>query len=144
LLEAGLFGLDAMLHTGVEIGIGSITLSEPVFLPAVVVEGAIAIGLLLAVVLPGRGGLRAGRVLAAQAFAVVGVLAGQLAGAYDVGPDTRSNALLYVLLLALSFASMFLIAWPRAPLRPGETATPTARADGPARKQRLRETAVGV
>ena len=116
LIEAVLFGLDAILHTGIELRMGSFTLSEPVILSAVLLESAVALGLLLAVILPGRGPLRAARVLAAQALAVASVLAVHVALAYDLVPRTRSNELLHAMLLALSFASMFLIAWPRTPV----------------------------
>jgi hypothetical protein len=124
LIEAVLFGLGAILHAGVELQIGGMPLAEPMILPAVVIEGVIALGLLLAVLLPGRGAVRAGRVLAAQVLAVIGVLVGQVALAYGLGSRTLSNDLMHVAMLALSFASMFMVAWPRAPVR----ATPGTRA----------------
>jgi hypothetical protein len=121
-VEALLFGLAAALHLGIEVQIGSLALSQPVNVLAAIFEGVIALGLVLAVLMPGRGALRAGRVIGAQVLAVIGVLVSQIALAYGVGPRTRGGDLMHVVMLAIAFASMLAISWPRNPARVTEPA----------------------
>jgi hypothetical protein len=115
LVQSVLFAFLGLLHFGVDLTFAGLTLDEPPRILMAVVECALALGLLLSVVLPGRGALRAGRVIAAQAIAVMMALIGQIVFVDDLGPRTRTNDLFYAAMLALSFASMLLIAWHRVP-----------------------------
>jgi hypothetical protein len=94
-----------------------VELAEPRNVVAAILESVIALGLLLALVMPGRGPLRARRVIGAQVLALIGVLVGQVALAYGIGPRTRGGDLMYVAMIAIAFGSMLAIAWPRTPER---------------------------
>jgi hypothetical protein len=123
LVEFALFGLAAYLHAGGSVTLLHTTLDEPVLVPAALIEGAIAIGLLVSVLMPGRGVVRVRRVVFAQLIAVVGVLGGQVALAYGLASRTRSNDLMQVVMLAMSIVSLLMLAWPHVPLRSTTTSS---------------------
>jgi hypothetical protein len=120
-LQMCAFALAAAAHTGYRLTLGNVTIDEPTILPAAIVEGAIAIAIALALVLPGRGVVRAGRVLGAEVLAVIGVLVGQVALAFGYALRTRTNDLFHVAMLVVSILTMLLIT--RAAVRPAPRAT---------------------
>lgn len=112
LLEGLLFGLAAALHFGLALHLGGTTLAAPFLYPAGIVEGVLALALLISVILPGPGTVRAGRVLGAQVLAILGMFIVQVA--FLRGPELMSwrNELLYGVALVLSLATLALIASP--------------------------------
>ena len=111
-VEALLFGLAAALHFGLALHLGSTTLATPFLYPAGIVEGVLALALLISVILPGPGTVRAGRVLGAQVLAILGMFVVQVA--FLRGPELMSwrNELVYGVALVLSLATLALIASP--------------------------------
>jgi hypothetical protein len=78
-LEACLLGLLSALHFGVRLRIRGVELSSPFLYPAGIIEGLLAIALLLAVVLPADGSVRAGRVMGAQILTILALFIIQVA-----------------------------------------------------------------
>lgn len=130
LVEAGLFALSAVLHAGLEVDLLGRALTLPFNVYATAAEATASLALLLALVLPGRRGARAGRVVAAQLFAALVLVVGQVALAYGVDRPTAGYAISRTLLLALVITSIALVAWPPAP---SAAPLPPARAAPPAR-----------
>src|SRR5256885_7941132 len=58
LVEAGVLGLAAALHFGLQLQIGEYTFATPFLYPAAIVEAILALALLVSVVLPGGGSVR--------------------------------------------------------------------------------------
>ncbi len=110
-VEAVLFGFAAALHFGLAPQIAGVKLAAPFLYPAGIVEGILALALLLALVIPGDGGVRAGRVLAAQILVVIGVFVGQVALLRGSMLATR-ELVTYGAALVLALASLALIASP--------------------------------
>jgi hypothetical protein len=101
LVEACLLAFIAVVH-----------FAYPPFLyPAGLIEGIVAIGLLSSVLLPGGGGVRAGRVLAAQVLAVIGLIVGQISLLFGAMSMAR-NEIVYGVVLVLAVASVVLVASP--------------------------------
>lgn len=117
-VEACLFGVVAVLHLGIEIPIGSATFSAPFLYPAAIIEIVLALALLLAVVLPGGGLVRAGRVLAAQILAVIGLFGSQVAFVGGGMLEASRSVLFYAALMVLALASIALVASPVYRRRP--------------------------
>jgi hypothetical protein len=113
-LEACLLGLMCALHFGAQVRVGGLELTSAFLYPAGIVEGLLAIALLLAVVLPADGSVRAGRVIGAQILTVLGLFVLQVAFMRR-GPvfDVRS-LIPYGIGLVLSLASIALVSAPIA------------------------------
>ncbi len=111
-VEACLLAFIASLHFGFELTLGNTTFAFPFLYPAAIVEAVLACALLLAVILPGRGPVRAGRVLAAQILVVVGIFAEQVALMRGSSLVTTRNEFIYGVVLVLALASIALLASP--------------------------------
>jgi ABC-type Co2+ transport system permease subunit len=111
-VEACMFGFVAALHAGFRLTVRGTTFSAPFLYPAAIVEALLALALLVSVVLPGPGAVRAGRVLAMQILAVIGVFVGQVALARGAALTTARNEMFYGVVLVLALASIALIASP--------------------------------
>ncbi|HEY6618733.1 MAG TPA: hypothetical protein VIY68_04245 [Steroidobacteraceae bacterium] len=107
-LNAALFLFGAIQHTGVAIG----RLSEPVIVPAAIVESICSVSLLCGLWAVWRDFPAYWRViLAANLIALAGVLLGIVALAAGRGPRTVSNDNLHramLTLIALSLVAMYL------------------------------------
>ncbi|HEY8597165.1 MAG TPA: hypothetical protein VIL85_01970 [Thermomicrobiales bacterium] len=108
-IEGFSFLAGGVLHLGLPLPLGFVTLREPMIAPAAVVEVLAGIGLLL-----GAGTILAGTevrwlaVLSAHGFALGGVLLGMAALAAGAGPRTQLNdtyhrIILAVLVIVVSF-----------------------------------------
>ena len=111
-VEACLFGLTAALHFGFKLAVAGRTLSAPFLYPAGIVEAVLALALLISVLLPGAGAVRAGRVLGAQILAVIGLFASQVALLHGLPLTTGPSELAYAVALVLALASIALLASP--------------------------------
>ena len=101
--NAALFVFGALQHAGVVIG----SLSEPVIIPASIVELLCALALIWGVVAVLTGSLKAWRsALIGNLIAVAGVAIGMVALAVGAGPRTSSNDLYHSIMLALAAASL--------------------------------------
>ena len=101
--NAALFVFGALQHAGVVIG----SLSEPVIIPASIVELLCALALIWGVVAVLTGSLKAWRsALIGNLIAVAGVAIGMVALAIGAGPRTSSNDLYHSIMLALAAASL--------------------------------------
>ena len=118
LVEACLFALAAALHVGFQLHVRGATYAAPFLVPAAISEALIALALLLALILPGGGAARSGRVLAAQIFAVIGIFAGQIALLRGVALTTGRAEIFYGVVLVLALASIALVAAPGMRRRP--------------------------
>lgn len=102
--------IGAIAHTGIEIPLGFIVLSEPQILPAVLVEGVC--GLLLIgssyAVFTRKAWAWYG-VLIAQTVALSGVLLGITVIALGAGPHTTANALFHRAMLVLLVGGLLLV-----------------------------------
>jgi hypothetical protein len=108
--EAVTFLFAALLHLGIPLG-----LSEPRIIPAAIVEGLC--GLFLAVsayAVVTRTRLAWGAALAANLFAVAGVLLGITALALGVGPSTEANTIYHRVILVVLVVVLVLLATPAA------------------------------
>ena len=104
-IEACVFGFVAALHFGFHPTVGDRTFSAPFLYPAGIVEAVLALALVISVLLPGGGSVRAGRVLGAQILAVIGLFASQVV-------FLHAHELAYGVALALALASIALVASP--------------------------------
>ncbi len=108
--EAVTFLLAALLHLGIPLG-----LSEPRIIPAAIVEGLC--GLFLAVsayAVVARTTWAWGAALAANLFAVAGVLLGITALALGAGPSTEANTIYHRVILGVLVVVLVLLATPGA------------------------------
>lgn len=111
-VEALVLGFLAALHFGLQLQLGNYTFAAGFLYPAGIVEGIVALALLLAVILPADGTVRSGRVMGAQILTVIGMFVVQVAlmrapSLFDVRVE-----LVYASALVLSLASIALIAAP--------------------------------
>ena len=111
-IEACAFGFVCALHLGAKVEIAGYSFSAPFLYAAAIVEGLLAIALFVAVVLPGDGGVRAGRVLAAQILAIIGIFVSQIALLRGALLGLAREELFYGVALVLALASIALIASP--------------------------------
>src|SRR5262249_16262277 len=111
-IEAACFGVLAAMHFGVDLSRAGIELKLPPLLPAGIVEAILALALLIAVLMPGDGPARAGRVLAAQIRWLIWVFVGQIALMRAAPLSTTLAMILYAIVLVLALASIALIASP--------------------------------
>lgn len=126
-LQACAFALATAVHLNIPIHLGDRTIDDTINLSAAIIEGLLALSLVVAVVLPASGPIRAGRVMAAEVLAVIGVLASQVALAFGLALRTRTLDLFHVAMLAVSIAAMLLVARRRVVVeRPVVAAAPTA------------------
>ncbi|HEU0032752.1 MAG TPA: hypothetical protein VFQ53_19105 [Kofleriaceae bacterium] len=112
LVEAVLFVFVAVLHFGIDVRLAGGTYATPFLYPAAILEAAVALGLVVAVVLPARRHVRAGRVIAAQVFAVIGIVVGQVALMYGANLTTARNEIFYGVALVLSLGCIALLGVP--------------------------------
>ena len=108
--EAVTFLLAALLHLGIPLG-----LSEPRIIPAAIVEGLC--GLFLAVsayAVVARTTWAWMAALAANLFAVAGVLLGITALALGAGPSTEANTIYHRVILGVLVVVLVLLATPGA------------------------------
>src|SRR5262249_10804260 len=106
------FALLAAMHFGADLSRGGGELKLPVIYPAAIVEAILALALLIAVLVPGGGPARAGRVLAAQILTLICVFVGQIALMRAAALSTTRSMVLYAIVLVLALASIALIASP--------------------------------
>jgi len=111
-VEAAMFAVASAAHFGVVVRVGATTYGSGFFYPAAIVEAALALVLAFALVLPGGGAARAGRVLAAQILVVIGLFVGQIALMRAVSLATAGGELYVVIAFALALASIALVASP--------------------------------
>jgi hypothetical protein len=111
-IEAVVLGVAAALHLGAKLAIGGTTYSAPFLYTAGIVEAVLALALLLAVILPGGGGVRVGRVMAAQILVIIGVFVGQVAQLRGTELATMRAELVYGGTLVLALLSIILLASP--------------------------------
>ncbi len=111
-VEACLLAFVAAMHFGFEWTLGDARFAFPLLYPAAIVESVLALALLLAVILPGAGPVRAGRVLAAQILVVIGIFAGQVALMRAPSSGTMRNEIIYGVVLVFTLASIALLASP--------------------------------
>jgi hypothetical protein len=103
---AATFCFGALLHLGVEVPLGFMTLQEPRILPATIVEGLCAVGLVIAAfVVLTRKNMAWTVALAAHGFALGGVLLGMAALAVGAGPSTELNTI-YHLVMVVALAAV--------------------------------------
>jgi hypothetical protein len=117
-VEAGVFGFVAALHFGLTAQLGGRTIETPLLFPAGVVEAIIAVSLLLAIALPGAGGVRVGRVVAAQILAVLAVFVSQVVLLRGIPTTWTRDAIVYGGALVLALLSLALLAAPAYRRRP--------------------------
>lgn len=114
IVEAILFAFVAALHLGVVMRFGGATYALPLLYPVGIIEGLLALALLVSVLLPGAGSVRAGRVLAAQVLVLVGVIAVQIALMYGPGLAPARTEIFYGIAFILAVTSIALLAAPLA------------------------------
>jgi hypothetical protein len=123
-VESAGLGLLCALHFGATFQLGDTTIGAGFLYPAGIVEGLLALALLLAVALPADGSVRAGRVLGAQVLTVLGLFVLQVAlvrgGLFEL-----RGAAPYAACLIVSLASLALLASPIA--RSGSAGPRSAR-----------------
>ncbi len=107
-----MFAFVAALHFGFVFEVRATTFAAPFLYPAAIVEAVLALGLVLAVLLPGSWSVRAGRTMAAQILVVIGVFAGQVALMRGPMLTTLRNEIFYGAALVLSIGSLALLASP--------------------------------
>jgi hypothetical protein len=111
-VEAIGFGVVAALHFGAVFDIGDAHFEAPFLYPAGIVEGLLALALVIAVILPGDANVRGGRVLGAQILTVIGMFVVQVALMRGAVLGSLRNEIVYGVALILSLASIALIAAP--------------------------------
>jgi hypothetical protein len=129
-IEACAFGFAAALHLGLDVTIGGARFTAPSLYAAAIVEGLLALGLLVAVLLPGDTGGRSGRVLAAQIIAIIGIFVTQIALLRGALLGLAREEIFYGVALVLALASVALIASPvmrRGAVIRASTTPPTNR-----------------
>lgn len=107
LIEAVGLGIIAVMHFGYGMTIEGTRYEVPLSFAAGIVDGLLALAVLLAIVVPGGGGVRAGRVLAVQLLVVLGVFVNQAVLVPGVTSAVYEGAV-----LVLALASLALIAAP--------------------------------
>jgi hypothetical protein len=101
--NAALFLFGAIQHAGVPIG----PFSEPVIIPATIVELLCALALTWGAVALMRGSLHAWRAaLLGNAIAIAGVAIGMVALAAGAGPRTASNDFYHRIMVTLAVGSL--------------------------------------
>lgn len=110
--EALLLAFVAALHFGFHATIRGTTFAAPFLYPAAILEALLALGLLLAILIPGTPILRAGRVMAAQILTIIGIFVGQIAILRGASLTTWRNEIFYGVALVLSLGSVALLAAP--------------------------------
>jgi hypothetical protein len=110
--EACLLGFVAALHFGIEWRIAGVTFAAPFLYPAAIVEAVLALALLLGVLLPGPGVVRAGRVLGAQILTVIGVFASQVAFMRAPSLMPANTLIFHGTIIVLALTSVVLVASP--------------------------------
>ncbi len=110
--EACAFGIVAALHLGWSPTLAGVAFSAPFLYAAAIVEGILGLALLLAVLLPGDGAVRAGRVLAAQILAIIGIFVTQLALLRGALLGLAREEVFHAIALVLALASLALVASP--------------------------------
>ena len=110
-VEALGFGFVAALHFGAVVDIGDAHFAAPFMYPAGIIEGVLALALLLAVILPGDSAVRGGRVLGAQILTVIGMFVIEV-GLMHGSLLSMRNEVVYGAALLLSLASIALVAAP--------------------------------
>jgi len=106
-----LFG--ALLHLGGSVPLGFAALEEPRILPATVVEGLCGLALAVAAYLVlARTGWAWTAALAANAFALGGVLLGMAALAVGAGPSTELNTIYHRVMVVALVALLALLISP--------------------------------
>ena len=109
LANAALFLFGAVQHAGISIGL----LSEPVILPATIVETLCALCLISGGAGVWMGSRRAWTMaLAGNLVAIAGVIIGMVALAMGAGPRTASNDLHHRIMLALAGAALLILLIP--------------------------------
>ena len=112
-IYAATFFFGALLHLGFRIPLGSAVLAEPTILPASIVESLCGLALLFsafAVLTRARFAWTAA--LAANAFALGGVLLGVVALAAGGGPSTDLNTIYHRVMLVALVAVLALLVTP--------------------------------
>ena len=117
------FFFGALLHLGGRIPLGFAALEEPRIIPATVVEGLCGLALAVAAYLVlARTGWAWTAALAANAFALGGVLLGMVALAVGAGPSTELNTIYHRVMVVALVAVLALLISPT-----GRTALRRAR-----------------
>ena len=111
-VEACLLAFVGALHFGFVLHVGDATFAAPFSYPAAIVEELLAFAIVLGLILPGAGGIRAGRVLLAQLMVVIGVFVGQIALMRAAATATAPNEIFYAIALAVALATIALLASP--------------------------------
>lgn len=92
--------------------VAGVTWSAPFLYAAAIVEGMLALALLLAVILPGDLVVRGGRVLAAQILVVTGIFVTQIALLRGALLGLAREELFHAIALVLALVSLALISSP--------------------------------
>jgi hypothetical protein len=109
------FLLAALVHLGARIPLGFAVITEPVIVPAAIVEGLAGLGLAVsAYALLTRRGWARPAAMAANAFALGGVLLGMWALAAGRGPRTELNDVYHRLMVVVLLAGLVLLSTPSA------------------------------
>jgi hypothetical protein len=112
-LNAAVYLVAAALHTGLVLSLGSAELRFPnAILPAAIVEGAIGVVLVVAIIVRRRSGL-----WFAYSFAVAGVLLG-----LAVGPKEGPDRIVHFLMIGGALSGLVLLTLQSA--RPGRVVSP--------------------
>jgi hypothetical protein len=111
-VEAFLFAFAASLHYGFEFHVAGVTFATPFLYSAAIIEAVLALGLLVAVLVPGTSSGRAGRVIAAQILAVIGVFVTQVALMRAPMLAISRNEIFYGVALVFAVGSLVLLASP--------------------------------
>jgi hypothetical protein len=110
---AATFVLAAVLHLGVPLPLGVLTLREPRIVPATIVEGLAGIVLALSSYAQLTGKPWARQATAgALGFATAGVLLGMAALAVGAGPSTALNTVYHRVMLMILVVGLLLVAAP--------------------------------
>jgi hypothetical protein len=109
------FLLAALVHLGARIPLGFAVISEPVIIPAAIVEGLAGLGLAVsAYALLTLRSWAWSAAIAANAFALGGVLLGMLALAAGRGPRTELNDVYHRVMVVVLLAGLVLLSTPSA------------------------------
>jgi hypothetical protein len=111
--EAIIFLLSALLHQGVEIPLGVATLSEPVILPATIVETLIGFCMVASAWgLFTKADWEWEMTVGAHGFGIFGVTLGIIALAAGGGPDTTLNSYYHRIILVVMIAMLVVLLLP--------------------------------
>src|SRR5262245_2970817 len=111
-VEGCLFAFLSAAHFGFVWRFGEFSYALPFQYPAAIVDGVLALALVIAVLLPGGGNVRAGRVLAAQMLSVIGVFIIEVALLRGLGLTSLQHEIPHGVALVLALASIALVASP--------------------------------